>query len=359
MNLPVDPKHLSSDPRLAVLARTMDIGVLLIAGDGSVEFANDRTLTLLDCRSEDELATAWSRLRREIETQVGRGYLQIPDTEPIDIDIGEGTTANCLRAEIHQLDEDPCIGCLILLRDSRAIEQVHANLRHALRFRSLARLQATAAHDMKGPLNVLALHIEILRQRLRSGDLDATSGGESLAVMKDEILRLDRMIQHVLSRGRGAESAASRFDVNRLVRDMVHTITPLCREHQVALHLNVNPEPITLSGDPERLRQALMNIVLNAVDAIGHRGTVTISVGGDALCAHIAIADTGPGIADTDLPRIWDPYFTTKPDGSGIGLFAARAVAQEFGGTIEACNGTGGGCVFDVRLPVAPADPSA
>jgi signal transduction histidine kinase len=195
-------------------------------------------------------------------------------------------------------------------------------------------------------------------QRLRREFLGAVPSGageraeleELLDVMSGEAQRIDRTVQQFLDYARPPRLAPEATDLGGMVRALVERTRPLAEARGVALETDV------LSGaearvDATQLGQALDNLVRNAIEATPQGGRVTVAARCERGGCLVEVRDTGGGIAPEDLPRIFDLYFTTKPDGTGVGLAVTQQIVTAHGGTIEVDSRPGRGTTMSVRLP--------
>lgn len=221
------------------------------------------------------------------------------------------------------------------------------------RVTALGRLTAGVAHEVKNPLNAMTIHLELLRQKLEKGapvpDVRAHAD-----VIGQEIRRLDAVVQGFLKFARPEDMRLERVEVATLAADVTRTVRPEAE----AAHVTVDtacPDPsLAVDADPTMLRQALMNLAVNAVQAMPHGGTLRIQCenarDGRVL---IRVRDTGQGIPADQLARIFDLYFTTKRGGSGIGLSMVFRTVQLHHGDIDVESTPGVGTTFTISLPRA------
>ena len=242
-----------------------------------------------------------------------------------------------------------------------ALSRKHALAEEALRRRdrlaAMGELASTVAHEVRNPLNAVGM----TAQRLRREFLDAAPAGsperaeleELLGVMASETQRIDRIVQQFLDYARPPKLAPETCDVPALVAGLVERTRSLADTRGVALSADV-ARAGRVVADPAQLRQALDNLVRNAIDATPEGGRVDVSAHPAGPGCVIEVRDTGRGIDPDHLPRIFDLYFTTKPDGTGVGLAVTQQIVAAHGGTIEVDSRPGAGTAFTVRLPGDP-----
>jgi signal transduction histidine kinase len=228
-------------------------------------------------------------------------------------------------------------------------------LAHASRLAAAGELTGAIAHEINQPLGAILSNADAADLILDSG---AERRDEVRAILAD-IRRDDRRASEVIHRLRSllAKHDVERrpFDLNLVLSDVESVLGGEARRRRVAFHTQTAPKPVTISGDPIQIQQVLINLVLNAMDAVADapddRRTVDLVVEAEGGRATVAVRDHGHGIAPGHLPRLFDSFFSTKRDGMGLGLSIARNLIESHGGRIWAENGPDTGAVFRIELP--------
>ncbi|TVQ30631.1 MAG: hypothetical protein EA376_12295 [Phycisphaeraceae bacterium] len=238
-------------------------------------------------------------------------------------------------------------------RKNHLLETARRNLADQDRLVSLGMMSAGLAHEMNTPLAVLRGCVEKLRER--AGDDDSRNQAE---LMLRVVLRLERLGESLLDFARVRPPSADEVDV-RFVVEEAWTLVRLDRDTRDVRLKNVLPEDLTVIGDADRLTQVFVNLLRNAADAMNGAGVITTSaeraIRDGREWVSITCADTGPGIDPDVLPRLFEPFTSTRLDdrGTGLGLAVAEGIVREHGGVILARNAHAGGAIFEVMLPVA------
>jgi signal transduction histidine kinase len=257
-----------------------------------------------------------------------------------------------LRADGHLLrdTDDSTIGVVMYIRDITERTLIEDQMRRMERFMGLGTLAAGLHHEIKNPLSALSLHVQLLEESLEGNqDYDV---GEHLGVLKTEITRINGVLESFRNFASLATLKRSHTDLSQLVKQTAELIRPKSEQQHVELKLNLPSQPPPLiSADSARLEQVLLNLVLNSLDSMRQGGTLGLSLHQDNGTIKIDVADTGPGIPENVQGRIFDPYFTTKTDGSGMGLALCDKVIQQHNGQI-AFQTSSKGTVFQISLPV-------
>jgi signal transduction histidine kinase len=258
----------------------------------------------------------------------------------------------------------PCSPQDLLLTLEQAMRQVrlHGEKRELARraqttekLAAVGTMTAGLSHEIRNPLNAAALQLSVLERRVRKLP-EAQQGSllEPLGLVRDEIRRLDHILEDFLQFARPREFKPTPVEVEALLRRVVDLLGSQAEARKVGLERVGPASPSWIPGEEERLRQVLINLVLNGLDATPAGGTVRISAGEDERGIWVTVDDTGPGVPVAVRDRIFEPFFTTKAQGSGLGLSIVHAIVTQHGGTLEVGDAPGGGARFLLRLPKAP-----
>ncbi len=266
------------------------------------------------------------------------------------------------------------VGIMLIVRNVEYLSQVQSTVRYSRKLAALGRLSAGVAHEVKNPLNAMMIHLELLRQKflMRTANVPALAGAgagvaataeaaplpesdamQHVDVIASEIRRLDEVVQGFLKFSRPEDLKLQPVGLAALFAEVVPIVRPEADRNRVDLAVHAEGAP-DVNGDPAMLRQAFLNLVLNACQAMPNGGTLTIrceAVRGRRV--SITFADTGVGIQPEHLQRIFDLYYTTKERGSGIGLSMVYRTVQMHDGEIEVQSTPGKGTTFRVLLPRA------
>jgi signal transduction histidine kinase len=259
---------------------------------------------------------------------------------------------DAFSSEDAQLLETLAMQAGIVIDNSREYQKMQERERLA----ALGELAAGLAHEVKNPLGAIKGAAQLLADPADGKQLDAHSR-EFLQIILEEVERLDRVVGSVLDYARPTGGKPGPIDVNAIVK---RTVVLLTAEYGTAIQFNVDLPSVLpkVRGDAEQLRQVLINLIQNAVQAMQGRGEVTIKTGErmqrGASFVTIAIQDRGPGIAPAARKSLFTPFFTTKEKGTGLGLAISARAVQEMGGRIDVQSGSDG-ATFVVLMPIEPA----
>jgi signal transduction histidine kinase len=248
-------------------------------------------------------------------------------------------------------------GAVLAIRDLDPVRAVQSLVTYSQKLAALGRLTSGVAHEVKNPLNAMRIHLELLKARLGGTNPAAR---ENLDVIAHEIQRLDRVVQGFLKFVRPEELNLAPVDVSALLSEVARLMTPEAERARTRIAVDVAPELPPVSGDAGLLQQACTNLVTNAIQSMPDGGVVTLDAyrGTDGAIA-VRVRDEGVGIPSDDLERIFRLYYTTKPQGSGIGLSMVYRIVQMHDGRIDVDSEVGRGTVMTMTLPVASRSSSA
>ncbi|MGE0398206.1 MAG: sensor histidine kinase [Kofleriaceae bacterium] len=219
-------------------------------------------------------------------------------------------------------------------------------LRHADRLNVIGTLAAGVAHEIGTPLNVISGSAELIAHAKTPAERD-----QMVLAIREQTERISAIIRHLLDFGRRAGQKTTSVELGDLARSAVALVAPIARKKQVSIVVEPATERVVVDGNSAELEQVLCNLILNGVQAMSGRGTITVRTG---TSGTISVEDEGPGIDPEVLPHIFEPFFTTKGvgEGTGLGLSVSYGIVTDHGGTIEA-ESTRRGARFIVHLPLA------
>jgi signal transduction histidine kinase len=220
----------------------------------------------------------------------------------------------------------------------------------ARRLTAINRLTGRVAHEIKNPLNSIALRLEMLRARVVEDFPDVQP---EFAILSEEIARLDRVVRTFLDFNRPVDVTFEDLDAVASTSETVALIEPEAAAKGIAVSLDHPQAPVLIRADSGLLQQAILNIAVNAIEAMESGGCLRIIIERAGDNCIIRIADTGPGISPEQIDKVFQLYFTTKPKGTGIGLAMAYRAMQLHGGTIEVDSEMGKGAEFRLSVPLA------
>ncbi|PYT28358.1 MAG: hypothetical protein DMG57_15095 [Acidobacteria bacterium] len=241
-------------------------------------------------------------------------------------------------------------GLMVRLRDPEATRQIGRQLQTADRLSAISRITGGVAHEVKNPLNAILMHVELARIKLAKGDNDL---GPQMDIITKEIVRLDRVVKTFLDFTRPVELNPVEVPLESFVVDIAELARPLAETANIEVLVEQQTEGVSIGVDLDLLKQAMLNVVINAIEAMPQGGKLRFESAVRSDDAEIRVTDTGCGIAPEVKDKIFGLYFTTKERGSGIGLAMTFRIVQLHDGTIDFTSEPGKGTTFAIRIPTA------
>jgi len=220
----------------------------------------------------------------------------------------------------------------------------------------LSRLLARFAHEVRNPLSSLDIHVQLLEEDLQEATPRVREKTASrFEIIHGELHRLENIVKHFLSLAGPSSLELHPVEIAKVVNHVCELLRPEAAAREIEIAMRVVQGLPSLSADAAQLTQALVNLVINAIQAIERKGRVevTAALDGDGERLTLTVGDSGPGIPAGRESAIFEPFFTTKSDGSGLGLWIVQQIITAHGGEVEAANAPGGGALFALHLPLS------
>jgi len=248
------------------------------------------------------------------------------------------------------------VGATVDVSDRKWAEEAREKLAHASRLALAGELTASMAHEVNQPLTALLANVEAARLLLQAGPQHLPEVQEALADVRRDGLRLKEVIRSMRHLLRTHEIEMESLDLNDVVSDVARLVRADALRRRVSMTFDLMPEALPIRGDRIHLQQVLLNLLVNAMEAMEHarsgsRTLVTRTTRHNGV-VEVAVSDSGPGVAPEVLSKVFTSFFTTKQDGMGLGLAITRSMVQAHGGHVDVENNTSGGATFRVVLPI-------
>ncbi len=327
--------------------------------DGVMLFTSDSNAVLVSASAERFIGKPrgemLGRQPAEIfsrESVLGRTILDaFASRQPVAQDEIEDAQGRHIQLSLDFIEEHgERIGALLTLRDAESVHRIEDEIELSRRLSAIGRLTSGVAHEVKNPINAIVVHLEVLRQKMKEIDPDTR---RHVDVISSEIQRLDRVVQTLVDFTRPVELRLSDMDLRKVVEDVVVLASPAAEKHNVLIEREPSHDSLPVRIDVDLVKQAVLNIVLNGVQAMPNGGTLRLTVKRESDGALISVRDQGAGIPDNIRDKIFNLYFTTKSGGSGIGLAMAYRVVQLHHGSVEFSTIIDHGTTFYLRFPLA------
>jgi signal transduction histidine kinase len=246
-----------------------------------------------------------------------------------------------------------------LQREMAERQRLEQEAQRAAHFARLGRLAAGVAHEIRNPLGAVFLHVDVMREELQHPSPDsATALDEALTEITRQLSRLEDLVEDYLSLVRVVSLERTPQDLGTFMQTWVPEWEPLATARGVTLRLESLERLGTVAVHPSTLRRAVLNLVQNALDAMPQGGTLTLAGQGTAAQVHLEVRDTGRGIPAAQRAHIFEPLYTTKPGGTGLGLYLVHEIVTAHGGHVTVQSIEGQGTTFALTLPRAAAVPA-
>ena len=268
----------------------------------------------------------------------------------IELQTSQGSKRVGVSVQAIQEDGEK-MGAMVTLRDLDSIESINTQLQVSERLAALGRITAGVAHEVKNPLNSMRLWLENLKESLPS-DADANSH-QAVQVLDKEIDRLDAVVKRFLDFTRPMEIKLEQTQLSQLLGEVLEVARPQLQKANVEMKQSLSDDVPEVFVDRDLLKQAVLNLVLNAVEAMPGGGQIRLELTRRAEMAEITVGDTGKGIPAENRQKIFQLFFTTRPGGSGIGLASTFRIVQLLNGSIDFTSEVGRGTTFRIELPLA------
>jgi len=244
------------------------------------------------------------------------------------------------------------VGHAMILRDITESRRSAQQTLESERLNALTLLAAGVAHEIGNPLNSLHIHLQLMERKVRDlNDNAKTELQESIDVARSEIARLDSIVTQFLRAIRPSQPQLHSENINAILEETVRFFAPEIQDRGIAVEQELRSDLPLLQIDRDQMKQAFYNVIKNSLEAMKRRGVLRIRTDMDDTHVSIRFVDTGAGMSAENLGRVFEPYFTTKPAGTGLGLLIVRRIVREHGGELSIASGEGKGLTLTIRLP--------
>jgi signal transduction histidine kinase len=329
-------------------------GILLFTAEGRVALVSDsveRFLGLPRTRlfggTINGIFTLETKLGRLVRDAFENGHAL--DQEEVETETGRRVQVSLDFVVDQDSAPGASLGALMTLHDLESVRELESELELSRRLAAIGRLTAGVGHEVKNPINAIVVHLELLRNKLSGPDARAM---RHLEIIESEIQRLDRVVQTLVDFSRPVELQLKEQDLRRIVSGVLMLASAELETHNVRVSSHMPDRPMITKVDADLIKQAILNVVLNGAQAMSQGGELHVTLREEGRMAAIEIADSGSGIPDDIRAKIFDLYFTTRKDGSGIGLAMTYRIIQLHNGSIDVQSEQNIGSTFTLKLPL-------
>lgn len=336
------------------ILRSVTSGVITVGPDGSVATLNPAAERILGTSEDQAVASAIRAVFRDdgglavdvAKVLDGRAPRTLRDVSVV---TRAGKTVHAQVAVSRMRDVGGRkLGAVVTIEDVSEVKALTDQLIRADRLAAMGELTAGVAHEVRNPLGIIRASVQLMEEA--AGNSEKVH--DAAEVIKHEIDRLDRVIKSLLDFGRPSAPTMRPVDVRTVLEEVVIFTRKFADRSSVRIVEEYDVGEHDIMADPEQLKQVFVNLISNAVQAMSDEGgTLTVTTGCDEEFVFVRFADTGPGIAPEFVSKVFDPFFSTRDDGTGLGLTIVHRIVDEHGGHIELTSDAGTGTAFTVHLP--------
>jgi two-component system sensor histidine kinase PilS (NtrC family) len=243
------------------------------------------------------------------------------------------------------------LGRIVNFQDVTQLRDMEEAMARSERLAAVGRLAAGIAHEIRNPLAAISGSIELLAQPAAGGGADS---GELMAIVMREVARLNALITELLEFARPRAPETQPIDLQASLAELLRVAEHDKQLDGARVELSA-PQPVWVEADAAQLRQVVWNLLRNAAEASPSGAPITVELGAEDEFARLTVRDRGPGIAAENRPRVFEPFFSTKEGGTGLGLATVHRIVEEHHGRVEIADAPGGGAAIIVRLPIRTA----
>jgi PAS domain S-box-containing protein len=332
--------------------------------DGLMLFTRDSRVVLVSAAVERFLGRSRGELlgrsvREIFSTDSALGALMLDafrlhhNVEQGELEMSNGRRVQVSLDFIHEKGTQ--IGALLTMRDAESARRIEDEIELSRRISASGRVTRGVAHEVKNPINAIVLHLQLLRNKMKELDPDTS---RHVDIIDSEIHRLDRVVQILVDFTRPRDLRLEDTDLRLLLDEVSLLAAPDAAQHGVKVTRELPEHPIPVKVDIDFIKQAILNVVLNGVQAMPNGGTLTIAAQCSGETVITEVRDQGTGIPGDVQEKIFELYFTTKKEGSGIGLAQTYQIMQWHYGSVDFESVEGKGTKFRLRLPLAETHPA-
>ena len=315
------------------LVKNMPIGLIALDHQGKIVTCNEKAQAVLEVACSDALSREALTVLPEplkkilVELPASGGFLE----RDIQLISAEGKVHIWETVAAGLMDEGIPTGRILLIRDVTAIRQMENEVTRTRHLNSIGSLAAGVAHEIRNPLSSIKGFAVYFKERLSGNKEDE----QTADVMIAETERLNRVISQLIEFARPLKLKKEKVQFMELVQHTIKLIAADAQKNKISVEINAATKMPAVEVDPDKIKQVLLNIFLNSLAALKDGGKLTIELATRADNLSVIISDNGAGIEKMDLPKIYDPYFTSKPAGTGLGLAVVQKIMEAHGAKID------------------------
>jgi two-component system, sporulation sensor kinase E len=361
VNLGILVQRLARERKLQeTVFNTIRDGILVIDSDGVVQYANAAGINLIGLKGNDIGVTRlWKMvpdLAKSIDGDASTGKKKSSPvfSREVELSYPEHRVVRLYMVPIDaQIGHDDSGGYVIVLSD---VTEERLSIEERIeteRISSIVRLAAGVAHELGNPLNSLTIHLQVIERRLKklAEKAEAAQLVESLQVCQGEVQRLDGIITHFLEAVRPQKPDLNELDLVELVEEVLQVLEAELGDRQININVAVSDKLPSILGDRGQIKQVFFNLIKNAMEAMHLGGSLRVIARRDDEYIYLQFVDTGSGISEEDLSKVFQAYYTTKKEGNGLGMMIVERIMREHGGHINIESRKDKGTAITLQFP--------
>jgi PAS domain S-box-containing protein len=340
------------------ILRSITAAVVTVGPDGSIATVNPAAERMLGL-SEDVLVPRPIATLFDDDGGLGADLSKVLDGR-VPRTMRESTIETVTGREIHVQSsvsrmrdiDGRILGAVVTFEDVSEVKALTEQLIRADRLAALGELTAGVAHEVRNPLGIIRATVQLVEE----GSSDRERAEDAGRIIKQEIDRLDKVVKALLDFGRPSRPTLVEVGVEDLLEDVVLFTRKFASSSKVEISEHFHGDLPEVTVDPDQMKQVFVNLISNAVQAMDEGGRIEIATGVDAGYVWITVADNGPGMSDETVAKVFDPFFSTRDEGTGLGLTIVHRIIDEHDGRIEIESVRGEGSAISVFLPVRSSE---
>ena len=361
VNLGILVQRLARERKLQeTVFNTIRDGILVIDSDGVVQYANAAGINLIGLKGNDIGVTRlWKMvpdLAKSIDGDASTGKKKSSPvfSREVELSYPAHRVVRLYMVPIDaQIGHDDSGGYVIVLSD---VTEERLSIEERIeteRISSIVRLAAGVAHELGNPLNSLTIHLQVIERRLKklAEKAEAAQLVESLQVCQGEVQRLDGIITHFLEAVRPQKPDLNELDLVELVEEVLQVLEAELGDRQININVAVSDKLPSILGDRGQIKQVFFNLIKNAMEAMHLGGSLRVIARRDDEYIYLQFVDTGSGISEEDLSKVFQAYYTTKKEGNGLGMMIVERIMREHGGHINIESRKDKGTAITLQFP--------
>ncbi len=360
-NLSILVQRLARERRLLeTILDTIREGVLIIDGEGIIEHGNEAASRMIGFDRKDQgqnpLWKLIPELARTLELSIDGEYSEISVvSREVQLTYPEDRYLRVYLIPFSDEDIDTHEGkrYAVVLSDITEEKITVREMIEDEKTSSILMLAAGVAHELGNPLNSLTIHLQLINRELKkkTSEFDLKTADSSLSVCTREVSRLDGIIRNFLGAVRPSQPNFQDVDLISVMGDVLETIGQELKDQGVSVDIGIDRKPPLVVADPNQIEQVYFNLLRNASEAMEGGGTIRVRSRSDDEFVYLQIGDSGSGIEGQNLSKVFEPYYTTKKGGHGLGMMIVHRIMSEHGGLVGIDSRMGTGTVVTLQLP--------